>query len=119
MPYKLQGGQHDQAVFLYKYKEYAFRVEGFIEFFYKPRWDDRLAIPPAFMDATMFTYSIENYGVCGYNAIPSEGKKRQYDTHDFCSILRRYQGRTDFVLETHLAAMFKLDQDVSKYIKND
>ena len=90
-------------------------MEGFIEFFYKPRWDDRKAIPPAFMDATMFTYSIENYGVCGYNAIPSEGKKRQYDTHDFCSILRRYQGRTDFVLETHLAAMFKLDQDVSKW----
>ena len=66
------------------------------------------------MDATMFTYSIENYGVCGYNAIPSEGKKRQYDTHDFCSILRRYQGRTDFVLDQYLAAMFKLDQDVRK-----
>ena len=62
----------------------------------------------------MFTYSIENYGVCGYNAIPSEGKKRQYDTHDFCSILRRYQGRTDFVLDQYLAAMFKLDQDVRK-----
>ena len=61
----------------------------------------------------MFTYSIENYGVCGYNAIPSEGKKRQYDTHDFCSILRRYQGRTDFVLDQYLAAMFKLDQDVN------
>ena len=102
-----QGGPHDQAVFLYTNIYGIFRVEGFIEFYYKPAFRKNPFLPEYFLEATLFTYSIEHSGRCaletGFNST-----LKAHDVWDYCSVLRRYQGRTDFVLEDFLLAKKKL-----------
>ena len=106
-----QGGQHDQAVFLYTHIYETFRVEGFIEFFYKPNLKDKTPLPPYFLEATLFTYSIEHYGRCGLET-DFNSKLRAHQLWDYCSILRRYQGRTDFILDDVIRAKYKQKLDL-------
>ena len=103
-----QGGPHDQAVFLYTPIYGIFRVEGFIEFYYKPDFRNNPFLPTSFLQAAIFTYSIEHYGRCGL-VTGFNSTLKAHDVWDYCSILRRYQGRTDFVLEEFLLAKKKYD----------
>ena len=103
-----KGGPHDQAVFLYTNIYGIFRVEGFIEFYYKPAFRENPFLPEYFLEATLFTYSIEHSGRCGLETGFNSSLKA-HDVWDYCSILRRYQGRTDFVLEEFLLAKKKYD----------
>ena len=102
-----QAGPHDQAVFLYTHIYETFRVEGFIEFYYKPAVRNNPYLPAYFLEATLFTYSIEHYGRCGL-VTGFNSSLKAHDVRDYCSILRRYQGRTDFILEDFLLAKKKL-----------
>ena len=58
------------------------------------------------MEATLFTYSIEHSGRCGLET-GFNSTLKAHDVWDYCSVLRRYQGRTDFVLEDFLLAKKK------------
>ena len=112
-----QGGPHDQAVFLYTPIYGTFRVEGFVEFFYKPEINRNPYLPEYFLEATLFTYSIEHYGRCGLETGFNSSLKA-HDVWDYCSILRRYQGRTDFILEDYLFAYKKLEAENIKRLRD-
>ena len=113
-----QAGPHDQAVFLYTPIYGIFRVEGFIEFFYKPEINKNPYLPEYFLEATLFTYSIEHYGRCGL-VTGFNSTLKAHDVWDYCSILRRYQGRTDFILEDYLFAYKKLEASNIKNLRSN